>query len=63
MITIGALTLSPGLALIGVVVVVLLAIGLFRFLLRLAWRLVGIALPLVIGIGIILFLLNAIHIK
>ena len=60
---IGGLTLSPVLTLIGVVVVVILAIGLFRFLLRLAWRLVSIVLMLAIGVGIILFLINAIHIQ
>ncbi len=63
MITIGGITLSPVLAIIGVVVVAFLAVGLLRLLLRLAWHLVGIALVLVIGGGIILFLLNAIHIK
>ena len=63
MITIFGITLSPILAIIGVVVVAFLAIGLLRLLVRLAWHLVGIALTLVIVAGIILFLLNAIHIK
>ena len=61
--TIGGLTLSPLMALVGAVVVILLGIGVFRFLLRLAWRLVGIVFTLVIIGGIILFLMNAIHIK
>jgi len=63
MITLFGITLSPILAIIGVVVVAFLAIGLLRLLVRLAWHLVGIALTLVIVAGIILFLLNAIHIK
>jgi hypothetical protein len=61
--TIGGLTLTPVLAVVGVVVVAIVAIGLFRFLLRLAWHLVGIALLLVIGIGIVLLLMNAIQIR
>ena len=63
MMTIGSLTLSPLLALAGVVVLAFLAIGLFRFFLRLAWRLVGILLTLAIGVGIILVVLNIVHIK
>jgi hypothetical protein len=60
---IGGMTLTPGLALVGVVVVVIVAVGLFRFLLRLAWRLVGIVLTLAVIAGIFLFLTNAIHIR
>jgi len=60
---IGGLTLSPILALVGVVLVLILGIGLFRFFLRLAWRLVGIVLTLAVIAGIALFLMNAIHIK
>jgi hypothetical protein len=63
MMTIGSLTLSPLLALAGVVVLALLVIGLFRFFLRLAWRLISIVLTLIIGAGIILVVLNFVHIK
>ena len=61
--TIDGLTLSPFMALVGAVLVVLLGLGLFRFLLRLAWRLVGLVFTLLVFGGIILFLMNAIHIK
>jgi hypothetical protein len=60
---IGGLTVTPALALVGAVVAVLLAIGLFRFFLRLAWRIVGIVLTLVVACGVILLILNAIKIK
>ena len=63
MITIGGVTLSPVLTIIGLVVVGFIVIGLLRLLARLAWHLVGIALTLVIVAGIILLLLNAIHIQ
>ena len=61
--TLGLLSLTPGTALIGVVLAAIIVMGLFRFLLRLAWRLVGIVLTLVIIGGAILFFLNALHIQ
>jgi hypothetical protein len=63
MMTIAGVTLSPVAVLVGAVVFVLFGMGVLRFLLRLAWRLVGIVLSLVIFGGIILFLMNAIQIK
>jgi hypothetical protein len=61
--SIGSFLLSPATALIGIVVLGILVIGLFRFLLRLAWKLIGILLTLAIVAGVVLFFLNAIHIQ
>jgi hypothetical protein len=58
----GGLNISPGLALLGVVITVLLAFGLIRFFARLIGRLIGIILSILVILAIILFLLNALHI-
>ncbi len=49
-------------ALVGVVIVALIAVGLFRFFLRLAWRVVGLILTVVIFCGIVAVLMNAIKV-
>jgi hypothetical protein len=59
--TIGSFILTPVEAIIGVVILVVLAIGLFRFLLRLAWHLIGFVLTLAILAGIVLLIMNVIH--
>ncbi len=62
MVSIGALTISPVVALVGVIIVALLAVGVFRFLLRMAWRVVGLVLTAVVFCGIVVVLMNAIKV-
>lgn len=60
---IGSFILTPTTAIIGIVILGVLLIVLFRFILRLAWRLVGCILTLAILAGAVLLLINAIHFK
>ena len=54
----------PNLLELGALLVVLvIAAGLLRFILRLAWRLVSLALSAVVLIGVAIYLMGYIHIR
>ena len=59
----GILSLSPLISIFGVIVLAVLAFGLIRFFVHLAWRLIGLVLTLAIIIGIVLFFMHGIHIN